>query len=78
MEEQETSVTIVGFTESDLVPESCMSNDKNVTIGIKFVKAGESQIIGFSDGDYKLFQQLVSTMSLNEIKRLRNENISKQ
>lgn len=72
MEERETSVTIVEFTENDIIPESCMSNDTNVTIGIKFSKKGQSQIIGFSDSDYKLFHQLISAMSLDEIKRLRN------
>lgn len=76
MKEKETSVTIVGFNKEDKTPESCMSNDEKVTIGIKFVKAGKSQIIGFSDADYRLFHQLVSTMSLDEIKRLRNENSS--
>lgn len=74
MKEKETSVTIVGLNKEDRIFESCMSNDKNISIGIKFVKAGRSQIIGFSDTDYKLFQQLISTMSLEEIKRIRNEN----
>ncbi len=74
MKEKETSVTIVGLNKEDKVFESCMSNDKNVTIGINFVKAGKSKIIGFSDADYKLFHQLISTMSLDEIKRIKNEN----
>lgn len=74
MKEKETSVTIVGLSKEDKIFESCMSNDKNITIGIKFIKSGKSQIIGFSDADYKLFQQLISTMSLEEIKRIRNEN----
>lgn len=72
---EETSVTIIGFTEEDILPSSCMSNDTNVTIGIKFIKDGKSQIIGFSDADYKLFHQLISIMSLEEIKKLKQGDI---
>lgn len=77
MEEKETSVTIGGFTEDDPKISSCMSNDTNVTIGIKFTKENQSHILGFSDGDYKLFHQLISTMSLEKIKNKKCKNDNK-